>query len=251
MSLKSLKNNCLSLCRNIKEIGIESFFPTKCLNCQVDGEILCEDCFSLIEIIDQKYCHICKKRKPFKVFKCLSGCRSPLFHLFFATAYKKHALIGKIIHNFKYSPFIKSLDFVLAKMIINHFKLIGIKQDFFKNFIIIPVPLHLKRIKKRGFNQSSEIAKKLSRELNIILALDSLKRIRNTISQIKIITKEKKKSNVKDAFECINRNFIQGKIVLLVDDVYTTGATMEECAKVLKKAGAKRIYGCVASAKEL
>lgn len=249
MIFKFLKNSCLPLCKNIKQGAIECLFPTNCLNCQADGEILCEDCFSTIEIIDQSYCHICKKRKPFKVFRCLSGCRSPLFHLFFATAYKKDTLIEKIIHRFKYPPFIKNLDAVLAKIISVHFELIKLEQDFFKDFIIIPIPLHIKKIKKRGFNQSTEIAKKIF-PTSVFLALDVLKRVRNTIPQIEIKDKQGKKNNVKDVFQCVDSTFVQNKTILLIDDVYTTGATMEECAKVLKNAGAKRIFGCVIAAKE-
>lgn len=245
MSLKSFKNSCLSFCKNIKEIGIECLFPTKCLNCQAEGEILCDDCFSLIEIIDQKYCHICNKRKPLNVFKCSSHCRSHLFHLFFATIYNKDPLIQGLIHRFKYPPLIKKLDFVLAKIILVHFELIGVKPDFFADFIVIPIPLYFKKNRARGFNQSVEIAEIVSAELKITLNLHIVKRIKNTQPQIKLMTKEEKKDNVANAFECIDSDLIQNKNILLIDDVYTTGSTMEECAKTLKKAGAKRVFGCV------
>lgn len=245
MSLKSFKDKGLSFCNNIKEIGIECLFPTKCVNCQAKGEILCDDCFSLIEIIDQKYCHICTKRKPFDVFKCSSHCRSHLFHLFFATVYNKDPLIQGLIHRFKYPPLIKKLDLVLAKTIFVHFELIGVKPNFFNDFIAIPIPLYSKKIKQRGFNQSVEIAKRVSAELKITLNLHIVKRIKNTQPQIKLITKEEKRDNVTDAFECTDSDFIYNKNILLIDDVYTTGSTMEECANTLKKAGAKRVFGCV------
>jgi ComF family protein len=245
MSLKSFKDKGLSFYKNIKEIGIECLFPTKCLNCHAAGEILCDDCFSVIEIIDQKYCHICNKRKPLDVFKCSSHCRSHLFHLFFATIYNKDPLIQALIHRFKYPPLIKKLDLVLAKIILVHFELIGVKPDFFADFIVIPVPLYFKKNRARGFNQSAQIAKRISTELKIIFNLHIVKRIKNTQPQIKLMTKEEKKDNVADAFKCVNSNFIKNKNVLLIDDVYTTGSTMEECAKVLKKAGAKRVFGCV------
>ncbi len=110
--------------------------------------------------------------------------------------------------------------------------------------IIIPVPLHKKRLNERGFNQSLLIAHHLSNRLSIPLCMDGLQRTRWTRPQIELSRDERLK-NVRGAF-AVRADFkpahtIKDKRVILVDDVYTTGATVNECAKVLKKAGASEV----------
>ncbi len=233
----------------IKEIIVEAIFPIKCFNCgNENGEFLCEDCFSLIEIIEQRYCHICKKRKSINIFQC-EKCenKTSLFHLFFATTYnekREDILIKRLIHYFKYGPLIKQLSPVFCQLIIAHFRAIDTSKDFFKNFLIIPIPLYIKREKWRGFNQAEEIAKHLSSYLEIPI-IKKLIRVKNTKPQTETENREKRKTNIKNAFKCSNSSSIKGKNILLIDDIYTSGATMEEAAQTLKKAGAKRIWGCV------
>ncbi len=105
--------------------------------------------------------------------------------------------------------------------------------------ILIPVPLHIKKLRQREFNQSAILAKELSKRWNISLCLTSLVKIRDTLEQASLDRKDRF-SNVKDAYS-INGS-LKGLKVGLVDDVVTTGATLMECAKVLKKAGAKEIH---------
>lgn len=106
---------------------------------------------------------------------------------------------------------------------------------------IIPVPLYKKRLRQRGFNQSALFAKHLADHTGIPLFLDYLIKTRDTVPQVGLSAKERRK-NMKNAFAVINEKLIQGKDVLLVDDVFTTGATVRECSKVLKKSGAKDVY---------
>jgi competence protein ComFC len=107
--------------------------------------------------------------------------------------------------------------------------------------IVIPVPLHEKRLKKREFNQSALIARYLAESKGIKVVLNSLVKIRDTMPQVGLSSQERKK-NIKGAFSVENNSFITGKDIVLVDDVVTTGATVRECSKVLKKAGARDIY---------
>ena len=235
--------------KKVKETIIEIIFPIKCLNCEKEGKFLCDDCFSLIQIIDQKYCHICKKRKPITVFQC-PKCKhkTSLFHLFFATTYnekQEDILIKKLIHRFKYEPLIKELSSIFSKVIIAHFKAIGLNKNFFKDFLIIPIPLYIKREKWRGFNQAEEIANHLSSQLKISFIKKTLIRIKNTKPQTETENREERQNNLKEAFKCLNCNLIKGRNILLIDDIYTSGSTMEEAARTLKKNGAKRIWGCV------
>lgn len=105
--------------------------------------------------------------------------------------------------------------------------------------LIVPVPLHKRRLMKRGFNQSSEIARFLATALAVPMSNEALARIRNTAPQTKLGHRERQ-TNIKGAFQG-DSDLVRGKRVLLTDDVYTTGATLKECARTLKNAGAKEI----------
>lgn len=106
--------------------------------------------------------------------------------------------------------------------------------------IVVPVPLHPKREKRRGFNQAQIIAKELGYIIGIKLVDRNLIKRKNILPQTVLVAKDRLK-NVEGAFEVKNSDEIKGKIVLLIDDVYTTGATIRECSAVLNDAGAKEV----------
>ena len=201
---------------------LEILFPQFCFNCGIEGTYLCEDCKSILEItgFHQKY------------------SASNLKDLYFALSYN-NPLSKKLIQRFKYEPFVKELTKPLSSLIIAHFQLMDNKPDF-SGFLIIPVPLGKRRMKWRGFNQAEEIGKELAEFLKIPLIPDCLIKTRETISQVEL-PEDARKENVKGTFSVKNR--ILGKKILLVDDVYTTGATMAECARILMESGAKEIIG--------
>jgi len=233
----------------IKKIFLDALFPIKCLNCQKEGSYLCSDCFSLIEMNNKQYCPFCTPAKIVFDSKTCLGCRKKgkkLNGLFFAAPYQNF-IIRKIIYQYKYGSFSKSLAKTLSLIIINHFKLIDQKPHFLKdksNFIFMAVPLSKKKEKWRGFNQAKEIAKELSFYYKIPLIDKVLVKTKDTVSQTELSSKEREE-NVKNAFRCLNGNTIKDKKIILVDDVFTTGSTMEECAKCLKENGAKEVWGIV------
>jgi ComF family protein len=106
--------------------------------------------------------------------------------------------------------------------------------------LIVPVPLHVKRLRSRGFNQAILLGEVLAREWQIPLHRQAMRRIRWTEPQINL-TAEQRRDNVKGAFRVSDPAAVAGKRVLLVDDVFTTGSTAEECSKVLKKSGAAEV----------
>lgn len=116
--------------------------------------------------------------------------------------------------------------------------------------MVVPVPLHADRLRERGFNQSLLIARELSRIISMPLVYDKLKRTRDTGQQVGLKAVERKK-NVSGAFTLVGPGSFKGKKVLLVDDVITTGATLNECSKVLKRAGAEVVALTVARAVKL
>jgi ComF family protein len=105
---------------------------------------------------------------------------------------------------------------------------------------LIPVPLHSEKEKERGFNQAQILARELARRKQLPLFEGQLVKVKRTIPQTSLEAKERKK-NLKGAFEVKNREKIEGKIVLLVDDVFTTGSTLQECSLMLRKAGALEV----------
>jgi ComF family protein len=209
-----------------KEFLLDLIFPKFCLGCKKEGSFLCEDCFSTLEISTS--------HQKFK--------GKNLADLYFPVNYENF-LVKKLIQNFKYPPLIKELKKELAFLIISHFLLLDKKPDF-SDFILVPIPLSKKKLKRRGFNQAEEIAKELAEFLKIPLISDCLIKTKETKDQVELSEKERKE-NVKGAFFIKNKEKIVGKNVLLVDDVFTTGATIEEAARVLKEAGAKKIVGIV------
>jgi ComF family protein len=113
--------------------------------------------------------------------------------------------------------------------------------DIIKYHAILPVPLHKIRQRQRGFNQSTVLAKSLSQHFQLPLLVKNLIRIRPTDSQAGLKGRKERQKNVKNAFRVVNPDSLKDKHVILVDDVFTTGATVNECSKTLKKAGVKSV----------
>lgn len=139
--------------------------------------------------------------------------------------------VRDMIHSIKYKDK-RSTAYTMAAMIFEILDKNPAKFD-----IIVPVPIHRKKLRKRGYNQSELIAKELSNIMNIP-HINAIERVRNTPSQV-LFNGDMRWYNVKDAFKCVIN--LEGKSVLLVDDVITTGATMCFCAEQLKNAGAKLV----------
>ena len=212
--------------KKIKNFLLNLFFPKFCLGCKREGEYLCQDCKELLEIL--------KIHREYKT-KYLSDLYFPLTY--------KNVFAKRLILSFKYEPFLKDLAETLASLVFDHFILIE-EENKFSDFILIPIPLEKKRLKWRGFNQTEEVGKKLADFLKIPILNNVLFKIKETPPQINLSEKERKK-NIKGCFFVKNESLIKDKKILLFDDIYTTGTTMEEAAKFLKMAGAKEIIGIV------
>ena len=210
--------------QSIKEFILDILFPRFCLNCNREGSYLCPDCFSLIDISEKKYYFL----------KNLNG-------LFCPTSYDNF-IVKKLINQFKYPPYIKELAKPLASLIITYFKILG--ESGLQDFILVPIPLHKKKLKSRGFNQASEIAKELSKNLAIPFSDNVLIKIKPTPAQVEL-KKEEREKNVRETFLCQKPEIIKNKKILLVDDVFTTGATLEEAGRALRRAGAAEVWGAV------
>jgi len=242
-----------------KNFTLDLLFPKFCLGCQREGSYLCQDCRALLEILEFNYC-LCEKdpiiippgqidRKKGKCHRCQD---KKLSGLYFALSYK-NKIAQSLIKSFKYPPYVKDLAETLSSVLIEHFiKTRNNTDQIWENSILIPVPLYKKKLRERGYNQSEELAKELSKILKIPVLSDVLLKIKKTDSQMEL-KKDDREKNLLGAF-AINENFVKSDFtkflkIFLVDDVYTTGSTMQECALALRASGAKSVFG-IALARE-
>lgn len=159
---------------------------------------MCDDCRTLLDISEFDYC-LCDT-KPIRLppdsksGKCQRCKDKKLSGLYFALPYKEKALSKKLIYQFKYEPYLKELSKTLASIIVEHLFLSGKnKEKIWDNSILIPVPLDKKKLKIRGYNQSEELAKELSKALHVPVVSENLIKIKSTKPQMELSKKERKK----------------------------------------------------------
>ena len=218
---------------------LDFLYPIRCVGCRKPGEWFCSSCTLKIKPLNTLTCINCEK-------PAINGfthpkCKTPQSLDCLISAFEYKGPIAGAIKQLKYRS-VTSLADTLVKMSLEEFLETGI--IFGEEMIIVPVPLHWIGKWKRGFNQAKILAGAFSEQLDLETKADFLKRTKYTVSQTSLSGK-KRKENVRNAF-AVNkkkRKEIKGRSFLLVDDVCTTGSTLRECAKVLKRAGARHVWG--------
>jgi ComF family protein len=214
---------------------LDFFLPKYCAGCNKKlnaGEPqVCNDCLGDILTADYNRLESEYDRK----FKS-TGYVQDLFSLF---VFESEGTLQNIIHSFKYGKRFH-IGILLGKKLAQS---ILDKINSWQIDLIVPVPLHHLKKAERGFNQSDFIVRGLSDSLKIPYSDKVIKRIRFTESQTKLDLEERGQ-NVSDAFKVKQKKIIADKNILIVDDVITTGATINECAKALMENGASNIYAC-------
>ncbi|GAF71374.1 unnamed protein product, partial [marine sediment metagenome] len=162
-----------------------------------------------------------------------------------ATSYKD-PFVRELIKKFKYN-YIKELAKPLSQLLIKSMTQCWIPGIPHNNTIVVPIPLYGTRMRKRGFNQAELIAKEIANHFNLCLETNILIRKISTEPQANIKDDKKRKANIKGVFKInpSSLNRIRDGNIILVDDVATTNATLSEAAKILKKSGAKEVWGTV------
>lgn len=207
--------------RKVVDTVLDIVFPKYCVTCGDEGEYLCQSCF---------------------------GKAASSYYLFdkdiIAAGSYRNYYLKETIHYFKYR-FIKELVVPLSKLVIRTLEQ-KFSGDYLKNrnIIIVPVPLHRKKFKQRGFNQAELIAKFVGNYFNLAVK-PALQKTRLTKPQMSMKEKSERLKNLANVFVCSDKDLVAGKEIFLVDDVATTGATLNECARALKQAGAKKIWKIV------
>ncbi len=240
--INRIKQIAVALRGKIKEIVFDILFLRICLNCKnsLNGEkeSICDDCLSLIKMNSAFFCPICRGRLP----KMERTCHPKSSFILAPAGEYSDPIFQKIIQSFKYQG-IENLAPVLGKIIIKYIKNCKLEIE---NCVIIPIPLHKSREKQRGFNQSKLLAKYIANYFNLSF-IESLERIKKTKPQAQIKNKEERLKNISGCFKIKNSEFVKGKNIILVDDVFTTGDTINEAVKILKENNAKDIIALVAA----
>lgn len=197
---------------------------------------ICNACYALLEVIGNRECLKCGKLLFAEEQYCLA-CQNQ--ERVFDRAIAPFCYAGgasSLVMNLKFHGK-KYLAEPMAKFMSDKLLEEGILVD-----LVLPVPLHPKRKKERGFNQSELLAEEIASSLSLPLDRASAIRVRNTSASSKLEGgRHAREENMKDAFSVVNGEAVKGKHILVVDDVLTTGTTANELAKALKKAGARRV----------
>lgn len=217
-------------------------YPPHCAKCGMDtasGAHLCAECAGQARKIEPPFCRQCSQ--PFEgaidgEFIC-SNCADRTFHFDCAvTHYLSRGVVREFIHRFKYDHHYY-LRYPLADWTAEALDDERIRGQPFDAFV--PVPLHSARFRERDFNQAEVIAELLAKRAHKPL-LKALRRIRYTSTQTRL-DREQRMENLRNAFRVRHASAVQGRHLILVDDVFTTGSTVEECARVLRQAGAASV----------
>lgn len=216
------------------------FFPPVCLICRTrlacrQDVMFCHSCMDAISLAKEPFCTCCGRvfRNGAGGSHLCSDCLAGSYHFSKArSVFRYDDSTARLLHSFKYGGRTTALaTFGALKKSLAHLEELN-DQDF-----IVPVPLHRNRLKERGFNQALLLAKVFFPDQKERIHPALMERCRWTVPQTGLKGKERRK-NLKNAFKVKDRIRLEGKKILIVDDVFTTGTTVNECARTLKQAGA-------------
>ena len=211
------------------------FFPAWCLGCGREGKYICDSCREKLPLISPPICVKCG-RPLTENYTCPGCIEEPVVIDGIRAPFLFHGVIRQAIHELKYRN-LRAIAPVLGGFLHNYLLVNPIPVD-----VLVPVPIHRKRRRERGFNQSSLIGFELSRRNGMPVVEDCLIRSINTPPQVRTTSASERRKNIADAFICANEK-LKGRQVILIDDVSTSGATLNTCAGVLKASGAASVWG--------
>ncbi|MCX7955541.1 MAG: ComF family protein [Patescibacteria group bacterium] len=218
------------------------FFPKFCLNCKKPGGYICLKCQKKLLYINFQKCFYCQKISLYNLthYNCLKN-----FYIDqVGSVFYYNDFLKKIIKNIKYRFVKEALDELLKLINPLNISFLEFYKKISSDIFIQPIPLHKNKLKERGFNQACSISLYLNRLLNFPI-IDFLERVKETKNQAQIEKRQERYLNTKGAFRLkkqIDNNLLKNKRIILVDDVITTGYTVNEAAKVLKKSGVLKVY---------
>jgi ComF family protein len=219
----------------VGQLVLDVLFPSRCVGCGAYGFFLCQSCQAELLCARPPRCPICwqAQRQGVVCGRCrderptFEGARSP---------YLYEGVAREAVHALKYN-YLSALAQPMAQLMARYVE----EESAMEADRLVAVPLHARRQRLRGYNQSALVAREISRLCGLPLAERGLKRRRNTPLQARSADAEARRRNVADAFVA-DRRWVEGRRILLIDDVMTTGATLEACARALRQAGAASVW---------
>jgi len=216
-------------------LALDCLFPQSCIGCGRPGSYFCARCETQLPWIFPPLCPRCGRPQASGILcpvcaqttSAVSIIRSPL---------RFDGAARRAIHQLKYHN-LRAIAPTLATYLVRTLRDADYKPD-----LIVPVPLHPGRARRRGYNQSWLLAREVGRETCTPISADALARVRDGASQVHTTSVEARRQNVSGAFAC-NDSSVSGRRILVIDDVCTTGATLESCAVALRSAGAVDVGG--------
>ncbi len=217
---------------NIGKVMIEYLFPRHCPICDKvmeNGLLICPECVKKVQLIEGKRCKKCSKSFQDDMQDVCYDCRRQMHQYKQGYALFEYHSIVDSLYRFKYSERSEYAEYYGTMIATCMEKIIrSINPDF-----MIPVPLHKNKQRKRGYNQAELVAKCVGKILDISVLVDYIERVKDTRPQ-KLLSGAKRENNVKKAFHIV-RNDVKLKRVIIIDDIYTTGSTINEMVRELNK----------------
>jgi ComF family protein len=221
----------------LKGTALDLLFPRWCVGCGREGDFICPSCLKSLPRITPPLCPRCGL--PQSNAKLCPGCagwqaaidgiRSP---------FRFDGVVRQAIHELKYKN-LRAIAGLFARLLNDYLTTNPLPGE-----VVVPVPLHHKRLRERGYNQSQLLARELAKLNKLPLVDDCLVREYHSPPQARTASVEERRRNVAHAFSCRHQR-LKGKQVLLIDDVSTSGATLDACARALKEDGASSVWGLV------
>jgi ComF family protein len=213
-------------------VALDLLYPPRCALCEKHGSFLCEACREALPRAEGRRCDVCWL--PLRGPECRSCAEHPTALTRLRSVYRYDGGVRTLVHSFKFrgqSSLGRPLAAELTRCYTDH----GLETD-----VIVPVPLAVARKRGRGYNQASLLAREVSRQTGVPVS-EALRRRGNATPQAQSATAEERRRNVIGAFTVARPGEVAGRRVLLLDDVATTGATLNACAVELLNAGAAEV----------
>jgi len=205
------------------------------VGCGCMGEFICLECRRKLPRLAPPLCPKCGKPQTHGLL-CANCWREPSQIDGIRSIFPFEGAVRQAIYELKYYN-LKAISANLAELLVDYLKVNPLPGE-----VLVPVPLHPKRLKERGYNHSSLLSRELGKLINLAVVDNCLVRLKHSLPQARAKTVTERRRNVANAFFCQDTR-LKGKQVLLIDDVCTSGATLEACAVALKNGGAIWVWG--------
>ena len=236
--LMKRKSKLWKMVGKFRERGLDLMFPARCPVCDEAApfpELICPACRNALVPVREPRCQKCGKHIGEEREEYCRGCRLVMHEFDRGMGVFTYQSAARSMYRFKYAGRQEYARFY-GEEIVRRF---GSFIRMWKPDALVPVPIHYTRKRERGYNQAEVLAQVVGREMGIPVKSRLLKRVKKTLQ--KLLGDAERQNNLKKAFK-IDRNDVKLKTVIIIDDIYTTGSTVDACAAVLKGAGVKKVY---------